>query len=88
MVPAARAIAALAVALQVAVLAWAVGEWLGATEALGRGIALAVVAVAGLAFGLSGLPAAILVVRRRRPFLALALSLTFPLLWAVLMSFA
>jgi predicted metal-binding membrane protein len=85
---AARIVAGAAVLLQVAVLAWAVTLWLGAGEALGRNIALAVVAVAAGSFALTGLPAAILVLRDRRPILALLLSLAFPLLWALLMSVA
>jgi hypothetical protein len=84
----ARLAALVAIALQLGVVVWAAREWLIASEALGRGIALAVVSVAVLAFLLSGIPAAILIARKRRPVLALALSLAFPLVWVALMSVA
>lgn len=72
------------IALQVAVTGWVALEWASATG-LGRGIAWAILVVSLASLALSGLPAAILLARGRRPLLALSVSLAFPLVWALVM---
>lgn len=74
----------LVIALQVALTGWAALEWASATG-LGRGIAWAILVVSLASLALSGLPAALLLARRRGPLLALIVSLAFPLVWALVM---